>query len=71
MFLYQILAYIIHGKIQKGHIRTINLKYQLQYGMKNLNYLIDKQQKLLETIKLLGSTKSKITKTKMGKMFIT
>ena len=28
-------------EIQKSHIRTINLKYQLQHGMKNLNNLID------------------------------
>ena len=28
-------------KILKSHIRTINLKYQLQHGMKNLNYLMD------------------------------
>ena len=25
----------------KSHIRTINLKYQLQYGKKNLNYLMN------------------------------
>ena len=40
-FLYQILAFNIHGKILKSHIRTISLKYQLQHGMKNLNYLMD------------------------------
>ena len=28
-------------KYKKIHIRTINLKYQLQHGMKNLNYLMD------------------------------
>ena len=33
-----ILAHPIHGKI---HQRTINLKYQLQHRMKNLNYLMD------------------------------
>ena len=38
MLLYQILAHPIHGKI---HQRTINLKYQLQHRMKNLNYLMD------------------------------
>ena len=27
--------------IQKSNVRTINLKYQLQHGMKNLNYLMD------------------------------
>ena len=40
-FLYQILAFNIHGKILKSHIRTISLKYQLLHGMKNLNYLMD------------------------------
>ena len=25
----------------KSHVKTINLKYQLQYRMKNLNYLMD------------------------------
>ena len=35
IFLYQIV------KIQKSHIRIINLKYQLQHGMKNLNHLMD------------------------------
>ena len=28
-------------KNKKSHIRTLNLKYQLQHGMKNLNYLMD------------------------------
>ena len=41
MLLYQILAFTIHGKIEKSHIRKINLKYQLQHGLKNLNYLMD------------------------------
>ena len=27
---------------RKAHIITINLKYQLQHGMINLNYLIDR-----------------------------
>ena len=35
--LYQILAFTIHGKNKKSHTRRINLKFQLQYGMKNLN----------------------------------
>ena len=34
MFLYQVLASIIHGKIK-------NLKYLLQHEIKNVNYLID------------------------------
>ena len=41
MLLYQILACTIHGKISKSHTKTINLKYQLPRGMKNLNYLMD------------------------------
>ena len=41
MWLYQILAYAIHGEILKSHTRIINLKYQLRYRMKNLNYLMD------------------------------
>ena len=40
MLLYQILAYTIHGKIQKSHTKKIKLKYQLQRGMINLNYLM-------------------------------
>ena len=31
----------MQGKILKNHIRRIDLKYQLQHGMKNLNYLMD------------------------------
>ena len=44
MFLYQILASSIHGEmesIKKGHIKTTNLKYLLQHGKINLNYLMD------------------------------
>ena len=39
--LYHILAYTIHGKILKIHIRTINLKNRLQNRMRNLNYLMN------------------------------
>ena len=38
---YQILIFIIHGKILKNPLRTINLKSQLQHEMKNFNYLMD------------------------------
>ena len=38
--LYQILVFTMHGKTQKAHTITINLKYQLQHGMINLNYLM-------------------------------
>ena len=41
MLLYQILAFTIHGKIYKSNTKVIDLKYQLQYGMEKLNYLID------------------------------
>ena len=41
MLLYQILLFTIHGKIEKSLTKIINLKYQLQYGMKSLNYLMD------------------------------
>ena len=41
MLLYQVLAFNIHGKKLKSHIKIINLKYQLHHGMKNLNYQID------------------------------
>ena len=36
--LYQILAFTIHRKILKSHIKAINLKSQLQHGIKNLNF---------------------------------
>ena len=83
------------GKCKKCYRRTINLKYRLKNGMKNLNYQIDhimyqilinpsiriyinkienritfkiKTGYYLELLrmKLLGSTKSKITKDKNG-----
>ena len=38
ILLYQILVLTLDGKI---NIRIINLKYQLQYGRKNLYYLMD------------------------------
>ena len=34
-------TFTIHGKIFKTSCKNTNLKYQLQHGMKNLNYLID------------------------------
>ena len=40
MLLYQILAFTIRGKMKQSHKKIINLKYQLQHEMKNLNYLI-------------------------------
>ena len=41
MLLYQILVFIIHGKIQKSHAKIINKKYQINHGMKKLNYMKD------------------------------
>ena len=41
MLLFQILAHPIHGKVYKNYIKTINLKYQLERGIINLNYLMD------------------------------
>ena len=38
---YQILTFIIYVKMLRSHIRTINLKYQLQHEMKNFNYQMD------------------------------
>ena len=38
---YQILPFISHGKTYKAHTITMNLKYQLQHGMINLNCLMD------------------------------
>ena len=36
-----ILAFTIYGKIQKSHIRTLKLKFRLEHGVKNLNYLMN------------------------------
>ena len=33
--------FTLYGKILNSHIRTLNLKYQLEHGMNNLNYLMD------------------------------
>ena len=38
MLLYEILACTIHEKILKSHTKVVNLKYQVKYDMKNLNY---------------------------------
>ena len=41
VLLYQILLFTTHGKTEKAHATIITLKYQLQHGMMNLNYLMD------------------------------
>ena len=41
MLFYQIFKKIKRKKIRAINLRTMNLKYQLQHGMKNLNYLMD------------------------------
>ena len=53
MLLYQLLACTTHGKIQKSHKNTVNLKYQLRGEMKNLNYLMDRI--LNQTFKIILS----------------
>ena len=40
-YVYQILAFTAHGKIQKSHTKTINLNYLGQRGMDILNCLMD------------------------------
>ena len=35
------LAFTTHREILKSNIRIIDLKYQIQHGKKNLNYLMD------------------------------
>ena len=57
MFLYQILVYVIHEKIWKTNITTINLKSQLQRGTKNLSYLTD--DILYEKFKIISGISSK------------
>ena len=57
MLLHQILAYIIHGKILKSYIKIINLKYQLQRRMKDLNYFMGRI--LYQKLKTILSTSSK------------
>ena len=58
MFLYQILACTAHGKIYKNHTKAINLKYQLQREMINLNYLTDHILYQIFKIILIMSTKN-------------
>ena len=41
MLLYQSLAYTIHGKYKKSHIKRMNLKSQLKNEKKPVNYLTD------------------------------
>ena len=43
MLPYQISASTIHRKIKKQHIKIINLKYQLQHGMINSSYQMDRR----------------------------
>ena len=61
MLLYQILGSTTHGKIQKCHTKTKNLKYQVQRGMKNWNYLMDKfLYQIFKIILTLSSKKHEI-----------
>ena len=56
MLLY--LTYDTHGKIWKSYTKTINLKYQLQCGIKNLNDLVD--HILYQILKIMLSISSDI-----------
>ena len=47
----------MHDKIYKSHTKIINLKYQLQREMKNLNYLMD--HVLYQIFKIILSISSK------------
>ena len=38
---YQILVFTVHEKTLKNRIKAIDLKFLLQHGMKNLNYLMN------------------------------
>ena len=58
MFPNQILAFTIHGKIKKIHTKTINLKYLLQHGITNLNYLMDHTLYLIFKISWCTSLKN-------------
>ena len=40
MLYYQILACTIQEQIYKSHLRTMDLKHQLQHRVDNLNYLM-------------------------------
>ena len=44
-------------KYKKRHIITINLKYQLQHGIKNLSYLTD--DNLYQTFRIIPGISSK------------
>ena len=39
---YRILEFVRHGKTQEAHTKIINSKYQLQHGIINLNYQMDR-----------------------------
>ena len=39
--LYQSLVYITHGEILQNFVKAIDLRYQLQHGIMNLNSLMD------------------------------
>ena len=59
MLPYQILSFTIHHKIWKSRIKTINLKYLLQHGMTNFNYLMGHIPYLILKIILSISLKNK------------
>ena len=55
------LKIYFHGKLWKGYTKTINLKYQLQCGMINLNYPM--VHIMYQIFKIILSTSSKRIKT--------
>ena len=63
MLLYQILASTIYGKNPKSYIKTINVKHQLQHGMKSLNHL--KDHILHQIFKTTSSISSKNMKKRL------
>ena len=55
----------IYGKILKSHTEIIDLKYQVQHGMKSLNYLMD--HILYQVFKITLNTSLKKHETVTGK----
>ena len=57
MHIYQVLPSNKHGKNIKSYTKTINVQYQLQRGMDNLNYQMD--HILFHMFKIILSISSK------------
>ena len=50
MLLYQILAYTLHGKYKKSHIRTINLMKNEEFKLADESYSVSDIQDYFEYI---------------------